>query len=141
MQRNTSIKPVNHKRARAKWARNFGPRARAIWAMPCTVAKYHDDDQAGPSWHMIGLLEQGHDPDKLACNSDKPHAAHVDGARGMGGCNTDDDRGLVPLCAHHHAQAGERGTSEREAFEDLYNISLEAEAENVAVELDAREIP
>jgi hypothetical protein len=117
--------------------RNFGPRAEAIHAMSCTVAKYHDDEQAGPSWHIRGLLASGVPSEQLACSSDKPEAAHVDGARGMGGCNSD-DRSQVPLCHHHHVQAGERGTSERDAFDKLYDICLEDEAEIIAVELDER---
>lgn len=119
----TPIKQVNGPRRAKKLKRNF-PHADKIRALPCAIAELHDKDQAGPSWHIRGLLDAGVPADVLAC-SGAIVSAHVKGARGMGGCNTDpDDPGQCPLCHHHHAQSGELGTTERAEFEQLYAIDL-----------------
>lgn len=56
-------------------------------------------------------------------------------ARGMGGVQGD-ARDLFPACAAAHREAGERGTSQRAAFEQLHGVDVTAIAERIAAELD-----
>ena len=101
----------NRKRAAKLYARNFGERADAIRAMQCLV-------------HGCPRPSQ---------------AAHTR-ARGMGGAKGD-RRELVPLCAEHHREAGERRTSARADFERVHGLDLEAEALRLAECLDAEGLP
>jgi hypothetical protein len=122
MQR-TRIKPTNTKRRRKAFARNYGERGDAVRLMTCLCA-----DMDWPH------------PDVDAC-SGPVQAAHAI-ARGMGGAKGD-RRQLVPLCALHHEEAGEGSRkaeqpSKRAAFEARYGLDVQAEAERIAVELDAR---
>lgn len=63
-------------------------------------------------------------------------AAHVK-ARGMGG-RGGDRRSLVPFCAGHHDEQTRRGGK---TFAATHRLDLHAEAERIALELDARGIP
>lgn len=63
-------------------------------------------------------------------------AAHVK-ARGMGG-RGGDRRSLVPFCAGHHDEQSRRGVK---TFAAAHQLNLDAEAERIAHELDARELP
>jgi hypothetical protein len=132
----TRSKPVrerNGKRAAKKHARNFGERAEAVRGMECLVpvAVRRKPDNEYPRWVMS--------PSYCCRPCDPVQAAHAR-ARGMGGAkgNSSD---LVPLCAKHHAEAGEYGTSQRADFERRYGIDLTAKAERIAIELDARGLP
>jgi hypothetical protein len=81
--RKTPVKPRNAKRKAEQFARNFGDEAEAVRALPCLCRGI------GPVARCVGPVQ----------------AAHVT-ARGMGavkGGRFD----LVPLCAHHHGEAGE----------------------------------
>lgn len=113
LERRTAIKPRNEKRRKKMYARNYGDRADAIREMPCLV--YEELNGAS---NCAGRVQ----------------AAHTQ-ARGMGGVKGD-RRKQVPLCAHHHEEAGEARTSKRRAFEERYDISLDEHAERVAVLLD-----
>ena len=136
LKRHTPLAPANRGRRAKLHAANYGARGEAVRAMPCLVAKHHYEDQAGPSWHIRELIEGGRHPGELAC-SGAVEAAHLEGARGMGGCNAD-NRGLGPLCSWHHKQAGERRGSQRDAFARLYAIDCSAEVVRIAIELTAR---
>lgn len=111
LHRRTPMKRINAERRAKLFARNFGKRSSAVRAMPCLVAGCRKESQA----------------------------AHVR-ARGMGGARGD-RRDLVPLCAHHHREAGERRTTARLAFQAFYLLDLEAEAARIAAELDAKGLP
>lgn len=114
LERRTEIKPRNDKRRKKSYERNYGDRADAIREMPCLVFE---------------VLEGASN-----CGG-RVHAAHTR-ARGMGGVKGD-RREQVPLCAHHHEEAGEARTSKRRAFEERYGLSLDAHAERIARLLDA----
>ena len=101
----------NRRRAAKLHARNFGERATAIRAMPCLVP---------------------------GCS--RPSQAAHTRARGMGGCGGD-RRELVPLCAEHHREAGERRTSARADFERVHRLDLEAEARRLAQRFDEDGLP
>lgn len=117
LRRKVGVKPVNPERRKAKFARNYGTRGAAVRELGCLVRSEYDSGHS-----------RGH-------NCDGPiHAAHVI-ARGMGGVKGD-RRDLVPLCAHHHHAAGERGTTQRADFEWFYAIDLQAEAGRIAEQLD-----
>ena len=114
--RGKRVKPFNAARRAKAYARNFGDRGGPVREMGCLVA--------GKGDHVcVGEVQ----------------AAHAR-ARGMGGCGGD-RRSLVPLCAGAHHEAGERGTSQRAAFELSFGVSLESEAQRIALELDARGLP
>jgi hypothetical protein len=101
----------SRKRAAKLHERNFGERAAAVRAMPCLVPGCPRPSQAA-------------------------HAR----ARGMGGCGGD-RRELVPLCAEHHRESGERRTSDRADFERLHGLDLEAEARRLAERFDEDGLP
>jgi len=103
----------NPKRARKAYERNYGERGDAVRAMHCLVGGIESTGCRGPI-----------------------QAAHVK-ARGMGGCNGD-RRSLVPFCAGHHDEQTRRGGK---TFAATHRLDLAAEAERVALELDARGIP
>lgn len=105
----TELNPRNPERREKTFARNFGTRGHAVREMPCLVRGCYQNS----------------------------HAAHVKGARGMGGANGD-RMGLAPLCYGHHMEAGERGTTQRELFEAKYCIDLAVEADRIALELDEK---
>jgi len=105
--RKTPIKRMNRGRRKKKFARNFGTRAEAVRDMKCLVP---------------------------GCRG-RSEAAHMNGARGMGGCGGD-RRGLGPLCRLHHLQSGEKGTSMRADFEAKYGIDLIQESDRIATYLD-----
>ena len=112
--RRTRLRPVNSKRRKRQYDRNYGERADAIRAMPCLVHERCD-----------GVSN---------CAGDIV-AAHTT-ARGMGGAKGD-RRKLAPLCWWHHGEAGEKRTSQRRAFEVRYGFeSLDGEADKIAVLLD-----
>lgn len=104
--RKTRLAPVNRARRAKSYARNFGPRADAVRAMPCLVA---------------------------GCRL--PTVAAHARARGMGGAKGD-ARELVPLCQPHHLEAGEHRTSQRAAFEERHGLDLTTEAARIAALLD-----
>ena len=110
----TPMKRSNPARRAKMYARNFGPLAEAVRAMPCLVAR----------------ARKARD----LCRG-RVQAAHVV-ARGMGGCGGD-ARSLVPLCARHHEESSARGTSKRAAFEARHGIVLQVEADRIAAQLDA----
>jgi hypothetical protein len=124
----TKVKPRNSTRSAKAYARNFGDEADTVRRLPCLVAAarieaYH----SGRPWAQA----DGSTP----CCRGTVQAAHVT-ARGMGavkGGRFD----LVPLCAHHHALAGEAGTSQRADFEARHGLDLRAEADRVALEHEA----
>jgi hypothetical protein len=132
--RNSPVKRVNTARRKRIYERCFGDRGSHVREMNCLglaldTAHFFADLEAAPH----------EDPDdSLAC-SGPTQAAHVR-ARGMGGAKGD-RRDLVPLCARHHAEAGELGTSQRVDFERLHDINLTIEAARIAAELDAKGIP
>jgi hypothetical protein len=107
--RRTKLAPINPKRARAKYLRNFGPKADWIRSLPCLVP---------------------------ACWRETV-AAHAR-ARQMGGCGGDASV-QVPLCDPHHREAGEYRTSARAAFEARYGLDLIAEAARLEAEWQGRE--
>ncbi len=102
LERKTRLAPVNRARRAKAYARNFGPRADAVRAMPCLVA---------------------------GCR--RPTVAAHARARGMGGAKGD-ARELVPLCQPHHLEAGEHRTSQRAAFEARHSLDLTADAARIA---------
>lgn len=108
----------NRKRAAKMYARNYGERGDPIRAMPCLIAARSISPD--PTLFCDGAVE----------------AAHVK-ARGMGGCGGD-RRQLVPLCSKHHRAWGRMG---RHTFSTIFQIDLSAEADRIALELDARGIP
>ena len=110
----TPIKRTNPGRRKAAYERNFGDRAALVRAMPCLGAALGD------------------------CSGDI-QAAHTT-ARKMGGAGGD-RRCLVPLCAHHHAQSGEKRTSMRAAFELRVGFNLEGRAEDIAIGFDEQGVP
>jgi hypothetical protein len=114
--RKTPVKPRNAKRKAEQFARNFGDEAEAVRALPCLCRGI------GPVVRCVGPVQ----------------AAHVT-ARGMGavkGGRFD----LVPLCAHHHGEAGEANrpgenvATARDLFERAYGLDLRAAADRVALE-------
>jgi hypothetical protein len=113
LERHKRINPRNEKRRKKNYERNYGDRADAIREMPCLVYE-----------ELSGASNCG----------GRVHAAHTR-ARGMGGVKGD-RREQVPLCAHHHEEAGEARTSKRRAFEERYGISLDEHAERIARLLD-----
>lgn len=115
LERKTPVKKRNAKRRNKLYERNYGDRSDAIRAMPCLVFEALEGDGA------------------INC-AGRIHAAHTR-ARGMGGVKGD-RRQQVPLCGHHHEEAGEARTSKRRAFEERYGISLDAHAERIARLLD-----
>ena len=130
--RGTRINPVNRKRKAATFARNFGDRGEAVRAMRCLVAVA-----------MLGSIDRNASNAWVYSSSYcrppfETQAAHAT-ARGMGGAKGD-RRDLVPLCAKHHAEAGEARTSARADFERRYSLDLQAEAARIAAELDDRGI-
>lgn len=106
LERKTRLAPVNRARRAKAYARNFGPRADSVRAMPCLVA---------------------------GCRL--PTVAAHARARGMGGAKGD-ARELVPLCQPHHLEAGEHRTSQRAAFELAHGLDLRAAAKRIAAQLD-----
>lgn len=130
LSRKTRIRPANPKRKAKAYARNYGERGDAVRAMGCLCVK------ALRSWDFD---EQVTEDTPGQCDAHPIQAAHSV-ARGMGGAKGD-RRDLVPLCGRHHAEAGERGTSQRAAFEHRYDVSLGDEAHRIAVELDERGLP
>lgn len=124
-------------------ARNYGDphpergdtRADRVRAMPCLGRRV----PAGGGWVPLHV-----------CRT-PVQAAHVD-ARGMGG-RGGDARKLAPLCADAHREAGELpslwmrssperyATTQRGAWEARHGVDLLAEAERIAVELDAEGYP
>ena len=134
LSRSTRLAPVNRERKAKTFARNFGERAEAVRAMPCLVAVKRFADLrpvfAGTR-HHVPMAD-------ILCNGDV-QAAHAR-ARGMGGAKGN-RRELTPLCAGHHAEAGEFRTSARAKFEREHGISLTDEAARIAVELDERGLP
>ena len=109
--RRARLRPINAARRAKAYARNFGPRADAIRSMPCLVPGCPHPSQAAHSR-----------------------------ARGMGGCGGD-RRELVPLCAVHHAEAGEARTSQRAAFELEHGLSLTTLAAELAERFDEDGLP
>ena len=123
-ERRKAMARVNAARRRKSYARNFGERASNVRQMPCLVlVKWY--------WKAFSTL-----PPQCVGQS---HAAHAR-ARGMGGCKGD-RRVLVPLCAEHHREAGEYGTTQRAEFEAKYGIDLMAEAGRIAVQFDQEGLP
>jgi hypothetical protein len=116
------IKPSNAKRRKKTFDRNFGERGGPVRDMGCLCAD---------PW----ITRHAPNGTRTWCSGDT-QASHTI-ARGMGGAKGS-RRNLVPLCAGHHAESGERGTSQREAFESRYGLDLQSEAERIALELDAR---
>ena len=110
----------NRKRAVKLYARNYGERGDPVRAMPCTVSARCANPEPTADTACYGAIE----------------AAHVK-ARGMGGCGGD-RRQLVPLCSKHHRAWGRMG---RHTFSTIFQIDLSAEADRIALELDARGIP
>lgn len=115
-EQNRQHKPRNADRKAKLHARNFGEEAERVRRMPCLVAVVQ-----GVSWYS----ERGECSGQLA-------AAHVT-ARAMGG-SKGGRFDLVPLCAHHHDEAGEAKTSKRIAFEARHGLDLRAEADRIALE-------
>lgn len=122
LSRTTRINPVNKTRRAKTSARNFGERGQPVRDMGCLCAGPLSQGRIGLS-HCMGDIQ----------------AAHVI-ARGMGGAKGD-RRDLVPLCARHHEEAGERGTSKRAAFQDAFGLDLDTEAKRIASLLDDQGIP
>lgn len=115
--RTVGLNPRNSKkRARSK-RRNFGDEAEAVRAMPCLIAH-----PTLGEWSCRGPVQ----------------AAHVT-ARGSGGAKGG-RFDLVPLCAHHHREAGEAnrpgetGETQRDRFEARYRLDLRLEADRIALE-------
>lgn len=112
----------NAKRRAALHARNFGEEAKRVRAMPCLglvrIGEWRwEGREIGEEWCLCdGAIA----------------AAHVT-ARGMGGVKSG-RFDIVPLCAHHHREAGEAGTSQRATFEQCYGLDLRAEADRIALE-------
>lgn len=102
--RRAPLPRVNRKRKAKMFERNFGARAALVRAMGCAVE---------------GCREQ-------------PQAAHAI-ARGKGGAKGS-KLDLVPLCARHHAEAGEARTSARADFEARHGLDLLA----LAADIDLR---
>jgi len=122
---------IRPNRARKTYERNFGVRGEAVRQMGCGCKPAVID---ALRVHAAELVAP-----KL-CRGDI-QAAHAT-PRGMGGANGD-KRVLTGLCARHHDEAGERGTSKRRAFDELYGDGegwLIREAVRIALELDERGI-
>ncbi len=135
--RSTRVRASNPARRAKTFARNFGERGEAVRAMSCLVHWRRCQLEADGSPRLtsndaIRFMQSS----SMCPASETRQAAHVR-ARGMGGAKGD-RRDLVPLCAKHHAEAGEHRTSARAAFEARYRLDLIAEAERIAVELDER---
>jgi len=124
LSRGGRIKPSNARRRKETFDRNFGERGAAVREMDCLCAQVLRD------WSDSSTMEV---PPKYWCRG-SVQAAHAI-ARGMGG-RGGTKRDLVPLCAGHHDEAGERRGSQREDFEGRYELNLEAESLRVALELD-----
>jgi hypothetical protein len=122
LSRSTRLAPVNRGRRAAAYARNFGPRADAIRAMPCAVAAVAH--RVRPDWSPCWLAVE---------------AAHSK-ARKMGGCGSG-SRWQWPACRGHHEEAGEFRTSKRAAFVAKYEIDPVELSGRIAVELDERGLP
>lgn len=117
----------NAARKAKTYERNFGARGEVVRAMGCAVMAKIAEDR----W---GDRELG---ERWALCRGEIEAAHAT-PRGMGGARGD-KRDLAGLCTGHHEEAGERGTSERKAFDELYGGDdrwLESEARRIALELD-----
>ncbi len=103
LRRNIPLRPVNAKRRRRLWLRNFGAKAEFIRSLPCLACPYPN----------------------------KAEAAHVR-ARGMGGCNGSSVH-LVPLCRGHHRflddECGSPARFEEETGIDLMAEARRLEAE------------
>ena len=111
LRRKTGVRPVSPERRAKTYARNYGTRGAAVRERGCLLLTSSVTPCGGPV-----------------------HAAHSI-ARGMGGAKGD-RRDLVPLCARHHRESGERGTSDRAAFEAAHGLDLQAEAARIAEQLD-----
>lgn len=127
MKRKTRLRSRNPERRRRMFDRNFGERGTAVRAMSCLAASSEAPGSLSfgmPRRQVVGTPCHG-----------AVQAAHAV-ARGMGGCKGD-RRSLVPLCAAHHREAGERGTQERKDFESRYEVGdLEDVAWRIAQQLD-----
>lgn len=108
------IRPVNPERRATSYDRNYGGpdgrHADYIRSLPCACR----GRSSLPEHDCRGRTE----------------AAHED-ARAMGGCGGG-WADIGPLCRVHHREAGERRTSQREAFEARYEISLRRVADEHA---------
>lgn len=134
LKRGGRIKPVNRKRKRKAGARNFGEEAERVRGMPCLACA--EVQRRLDGLPMEGLDVVAFETTKRMLESmlggSASRACHVT-ARGMGavkGGRFD----IVPLCDHHHSEAGETGTSQRAAFEARYGLDLRAEADRIARE-------
>lgn len=128
--RGVSIRRRNEKRSRERKARNFGDEADAVRAMPCLC-------NAGLCTELQDMGSRADDPRNTEALfhrwcSGSIQAAHVT-ARGMGGAKGG-RFDIVPLCAAHHQNAGELGTSQRTDFQKRYGLDLRAEADRIALE-------
>jgi hypothetical protein len=138
--RSTRLAPVNRKRKAETYARNFGSRGDPVRAMGCLVGALLERELDEVASFVSRLrVATSHEILGLACSFGPIQAAHTR-ARGMGGAKGG-RRDLVPLCRHHHAEAGEARTSQRADFERRYGLDLQAEAAQIAAELDERGIP
>lgn len=114
--RGLSLRRRNRTRAKKLFDRNYGidgRRGEAVRAMGCRLAT-----------HPLHTCEWKLD----AC-----HAV----ARGMGGTKGDSGD-LWDGCRAAHREAGERGTSQREAFVQRYGLDPERRAAEIKLELDER---
>lgn len=123
-ERRKAMAHVNAARRRKQYARNFGERASNVRQMPCLI--------------LVKWYRQAFSVLQPQC-AGQSHAAHAR-ARGMGGCKGD-RRMLLPLCAEHHREAGEYGTTQRAEFEAKYDIDLMVEADRIAVQFDREGLP
>jgi hypothetical protein len=138
--RSTRLAPVNRERRVKVFERNFGQRAAEVRSLGCIVgARLGGELDEQPTFIRKLVVAVRHQESGQACDFGGAQAAHAI-ARGMGGAKGS-RRDLVPLCAKHHAEAGEARTSQRANFEQTYGISLTAEAARIAAELDAKGVP
>ena len=125
-----TIRPNRARKAKT-YERNFGARGEAVREMGCVAYTQAERPR----------LPQGARRSKRRECSGRTQAAHAT-PRGMGGAHGG-KRDLVNLCTGHHDESGERGTSQRAAFDELYGDGegwLIREAVRIAIELDERGI-
>lgn len=110
------VRARNPKRRAVKHERNYagpdGEHCRFIRSLPCAVK----GRSMLPEHDCRGRVEDAHVVPR--------------GMSGSNGCWAD----TVPLCTKHHREAGERGTSDRAAFERRYRVNLRHLADDLAAE-------
>lgn len=126
--RGVNIRRRNDKRAKARFARNFGGEAAAVRAMPCLCAAVVAESEWPSEAEMAVLMRRQSglvSIPLLYCHGPVVDAHVV--SRGAGGGRFD----AVPLCQAHHDEQHACGIK---TFAERYGLDLRLEADCIALE-------